>query len=169
MAERARGRAPRRRPRSCGGAARSAARARAYRGAASAGRSEHAVREHDRDRARSPSFPATSRSSSACARSCAGTRWRWWLQANAGPPELGGHIASYAVGRDAVRGRLQSLLARAARDEHGGDLVFFQGHSSPGHLRARVPRRPPRARTQLRQLPPGGRRAAASRRIRIRG
>ena len=36
------------------------------------------------------------------------------------------------VGGDALRGRLQPLLARAAPSEHGGDLVYIQGHSSPG-------------------------------------
>jgi pyruvate dehydrogenase E1 component len=44
---------------------------------------------------------------------------------------VGGHIASFAVGRHALRRGLQPLLARAVR-KHGGDLVFFQGHSAPG-------------------------------------
>ena len=54
------------------------------------------------------------------------------VRANKVSSELGGHIASY-----------QSLAAlyevgynhfwRAPSDGHGGDLVYFQGHSSPGN------------------------------------
>ena len=54
------------------------------------------------------------------------------VRANKVSSELGGHIASY-----------QSLAAlyevgfnhfwHAPGDEHGGDLVYFQGHSSPGN------------------------------------
>jgi pyruvate dehydrogenase E1 component len=54
------------------------------------------------------------------------------VRANKESSELGGHIASY-----------QSLAVlyevgfnhfwHAASDSHGGDLVFFQGHSSPGN------------------------------------
>ncbi len=54
------------------------------------------------------------------------------LRANKTSSELGGHIASY-----------QSLAAlyevgynhfwHAPSDDHGGDLVYFQGHSSPGN------------------------------------
>jgi pyruvate dehydrogenase E1 component len=54
------------------------------------------------------------------------------VRANKTSSELGGHIASY-----------QSLATlyevgfnhfwHAASEEHGGDLVFFQGHSSPGN------------------------------------
>ncbi len=54
------------------------------------------------------------------------------VRANKASSELGGHIASY-----------QSLAAlyevgynhfwHAPSEEHGGDLVYFQGHSSPGN------------------------------------
>ena len=54
------------------------------------------------------------------------------VRANKASSELGGHIASY-----------QSLAAlyevgynhfwHAPSDDHGGDLVYFQGHSSPGN------------------------------------
>ena len=54
------------------------------------------------------------------------------VRANKHSSELGGHIASY-----------QSLATlyevgfnhfwRAPSEEHGGDLVYFQGHSSPGN------------------------------------
>ncbi|NNM58814.1 MAG: pyruvate dehydrogenase (acetyl-transferring), homodimeric type, partial [Legionellales bacterium] len=45
--------------------------------------------------------------------------------------ELGGHIASFA---SSARMYLVALLHffHAASDKHGGDLVYFQGHSSPG-------------------------------------
>jgi len=53
------------------------------------------------------------------------------LRANRESSELGGHIASfqsaatlYDVG--------QMWFWHAASDTHGGDLVYFQGHSSPG-------------------------------------
>ncbi len=53
------------------------------------------------------------------------------LRANKESSELGGHIASfqsaatlYDVG--------QMWFWHAANDTHGGDLVYFQGHSSPG-------------------------------------
>src|SRR5437763_14359128 len=54
------------------------------------------------------------------------------VRANKASSEIGGHIASY-----------QSLATlyevgynhfwHAPSDEHGGDLVYFQGHSSPGN------------------------------------
>ncbi len=54
------------------------------------------------------------------------------IRANTTSSELGGHIASY-----------QSLAVlyevgynhfwRAPSEDHGGDLVYFQGHSSPGN------------------------------------
>jgi pyruvate dehydrogenase E1 component len=54
------------------------------------------------------------------------------VRANKESSELGGHIASYQS--------LAVLLEvgfnhfwHAASDAHGGDLVFFQGHSSPGN------------------------------------
>jgi len=53
------------------------------------------------------------------------------LRANRESSELGGHIASfqsaatlYDVG--------QMHFWRAPTETHGGDLVYFQGHSSPG-------------------------------------
>ena len=54
------------------------------------------------------------------------------LRATSFAPELGGHIASYAsiatlyeVG--------YNYFFHAANAEHDGDLVYFQGHSSPGN------------------------------------
>jgi pyruvate dehydrogenase E1 component len=53
------------------------------------------------------------------------------VRANKNDDELGGHIASFAsVGT--LFGTGQQHFWRAPHDGHGGDLVYFQGHSSPG-------------------------------------
>ena len=63
------------------------------------------------------------------------------------------------VGGDALRRRLQPFLARAD-ETHGGDLVYFQGHASPGiYARAFLEGR--LSEEQLRQLPPRSRRQGA--------
>ena len=72
------------------------------------------------------------------------------------------------VGGGPLRDRLQPLLERAERASHGGDLVFMQGHSSPGRLRARVPRGPHHRGADA-QLPHGGRRRRALAPTRTRG
>jgi len=52
-------------------------------------------------------------------------------RANRNDDELGGHIASFAsVGT--LFGVGQNHFWHAPSDGHGGDLVYFQGHSSPG-------------------------------------
>ena len=82
------------------------------------------------------------------------------VQANRESAELGGHIASFASRGDALRRRLQPLLPRAAPTTSGGDLVYIQGHSSPGiYARAFLEGR--LSEEQLRTLPPRGRRARA--------
>ena len=89
------------------------------------------------------------------------------VRANKDSSELGGHIATF-----------QSLATlyevgfnhfwHAPSDEHGGDLVYFQGHSLAGQLRARLPRGPadrgPAATTSARRST-----ATGSRPIRTRG
>src|SRR5438309_119472 len=53
------------------------------------------------------------------------------LRANKESSELGGHIASFqsaATLYDIGFGHFW----HAATEEHGGDLIYFQGHSSPG-------------------------------------
>jgi len=53
------------------------------------------------------------------------------VRANRGEGDLGGHIASYAsVGTLMEVGFNQ--FWRAPNCEHGGDLIYIQGHSSPG-------------------------------------
>src|SRR3954465_8916567 len=52
-------------------------------------------------------------------------------RANKNDDELGGHIASFAsVGT--LFGVGQNHFWNAPHEGHGGDLVYFQGHSSPG-------------------------------------
>jgi pyruvate dehydrogenase E1 component len=52
-------------------------------------------------------------------------------KSNKGEGDLGGHIASFAsVGT--LFGIGQNHFWHAPTEDHGGDLVFFQGHSAPG-------------------------------------
>ena len=51
--------------------------------------------------------------------------------------EYGGHIASFASSAVLYDIGL-NYFWRTRTDKHGGDLVFFQGHAVPGHLRALV-------------------------------
>jgi pyruvate dehydrogenase E1 component len=53
------------------------------------------------------------------------------LQANKESSELGGHIASYQSAATLYEVGFNHFW-HAPSDEHGGDLVFIQGHSSPG-------------------------------------
>jgi pyruvate dehydrogenase E1 component len=54
------------------------------------------------------------------------------IRANKVSSELGGHIASFASLATLYEVGFNHFW-HAASDEHGGDLVFFQGHSSPGN------------------------------------
>jgi len=53
------------------------------------------------------------------------------LRAGKHAPELGGHIASYASSAYLYEIGFNHFF-HAANAEHGGDLIFTQGHSSPG-------------------------------------
>jgi pyruvate dehydrogenase E1 component len=53
------------------------------------------------------------------------------VHANRKSSEYGGHIASYASSATLYEVGFNHFW-RAATAEHGGDLVYFQGHSSPG-------------------------------------
>ena len=53
------------------------------------------------------------------------------VQANRESSEYGGHISSYASSATLYEVGFNHFW-RAASEQHGGDLVFFQGHSSPG-------------------------------------
>ena len=53
------------------------------------------------------------------------------LRAGKKAPELGGHIASYASAATLYDVGFNHFF-HAKNDDHGGDLVFIQGHCSPG-------------------------------------
>ena len=53
------------------------------------------------------------------------------VRANQAYGELGGHIASYASAADLFEVGFNHFF-HARRGDHGGDLIFFQPHSSPG-------------------------------------
>jgi pyruvate dehydrogenase E1 component len=53
------------------------------------------------------------------------------VQANRISTELGGHISSFASSATLFDVGLNHFF-HAATENHGGDLVFFQGHSAPG-------------------------------------
>ncbi|WP_175941417.1 alpha-ketoglutarate dehydrogenase [Caballeronia sp. BCC1704] len=53
------------------------------------------------------------------------------VRANRAYGELGGHIASYASAADLFEVGFNHFF-RAAGNDHGGDLIYFQPHSSPG-------------------------------------
>src|SRR5215208_6614405 len=53
------------------------------------------------------------------------------VRANKESSELGGHIASFASAATLYDVGFNHFF-RAANDKFGGDLVYFQGHSSPG-------------------------------------
>ncbi|MCR4332027.1 MAG: pyruvate dehydrogenase (acetyl-transferring), homodimeric type, partial [Sulfuricaulis sp.] len=53
------------------------------------------------------------------------------LKANKGDSNLGGHIASYASAATLYDVGFNHFW-RAPSEKHGGDLIYMQGHSSPG-------------------------------------
>ncbi|MEP9318673.1 pyruvate dehydrogenase (acetyl-transferring), homodimeric type [Pseudomonas sp. LABIM340] len=53
------------------------------------------------------------------------------MKANKADPDLGGHISSFASSATLYDVGFNYFF-QAPTDEHGGDLVFFQGHASPG-------------------------------------
>ncbi len=53
------------------------------------------------------------------------------VQANRESTELGGHIASFASAATLFDVGFNHFF-HAPNEEHGGDLIFFQGHSAPG-------------------------------------
>jgi pyruvate dehydrogenase E1 component len=53
------------------------------------------------------------------------------MRANLAASELGGHLSTYASAATLYEVGFNHFF-HAATDAHGGDLVYFQGHSSPG-------------------------------------
>ena len=87
------------------------------------------------------------------------------LRANKVSSELGGHIASFQSAATLYDTGFMHFW-HAPSENHGGDLVFVQGHSSPG-IYARLPRGSAH-RGAAPELPPGGRRQVSPP-IRTRG
>jgi pyruvate dehydrogenase E1 component len=54
------------------------------------------------------------------------------VRANRAYGELGGHVASYASAADLFEVGFNHFFRASAADGEGGDLVYFQPHSSPG-------------------------------------
>ena len=121
---------------------------------------QHRLRQHDPDRPGRAHARATSRSRSACAPTCAGTRWRWSSRPTACIRPTA--ATSAATSRASPRWRRCSAPASTTSGtpratSHGGDLLYIQGHSLARHLCARLHGRPPQRRAAA-QLPPGSRR-----------
>ena len=90
---------------------------------------------------------------------------RWNAMAMVVQRQQASTTASAATSRRSPRPRrctksASTTSSAAAANGYDGDSIYFQGHALAGHLRARVPRRPPHRRAS-RELPP---RAAAGRR-----
>ena len=89
------------------------------------------VRQHDPARARGRSIPGDLELEH---RIRAIIRWNAMatvLRANAESSELGGHIASYQSAATLYEVGFHHFW-NAPSEKHGGDLVYIQGHSSPG-------------------------------------
>ncbi len=80
---------------------------------------------------RQPSYPGDLELE---ARISACVRWNAMamvVRANREAPELGGHLSTYASAEALYEVGFNHFF-HARTDEHAGDLVYFQGHSSPG-------------------------------------
>ena len=81
------------------------------------------------------------------------------VHANRVSTEYGGHIATYASSATLYEVGFNHFW-RAPSEDHRGDMIFIQGHSSPGiYARAYLEGR--LTEEQLRALPPGSRRQGA--------
>ena len=92
---------------------------------------EHRLRQHHLHRRRSRSTRATARSSGASRPTSAGTRWRWWCRPTARAPST---AATSPATRRRPRCTRSASTTSGARPATAipGDMVFIQGHSSPG-------------------------------------
>jgi hypothetical protein len=74
------------------------------------------------------------------------------VKANRVEEGIGGHLASYASAATLLEVAFNHFL-RGRTDDFAGDLVYLQGHSSPGNLRPRLSGGAAEQRAP-RQLPP---------------
>src|SRR3954451_6430326 len=126
---------PRRRRGQRRGTARAAARRerhrpRAPRRRAAAGPGPDAVRQHDPPQLEAP-FSADLELEHKIRSAIRWNAMAMVLQANKVSSELGGHIASFQSAATLYEVGFNHFW-HAPSDTHGGDLVFIQGHSSPG-------------------------------------
>nr|AAC45353.1 pyruvate dehydrogenase [Pseudomonas aeruginosa] len=70
------------------------------------------------------------------------------MRANKHDPDLGGHISTFASSATLYDIGFNYFF-QAPTDEHGGDLVFFQGHASPGVYARAFLGRPHQRRNKL--------------------
>ena len=112
-------------------------------------------------------FPATGRWNGGSRATSAGTRWRWWSRRIASTSGLAATSPRTPPRRRFTRW-LSTISSAGATDDFPGDMVYFQGHASPGmYARAFLEGR--LDEQHLQQFPPGTRRRRrACRRIRIR-
>ena len=90
---------------------------------------------------------ATAPSSGASRPTSAGTRWRWWCRPTGRARELRRPHRDLRLRRHALRSRLQPFLARAAATRIRRRPGLHPGPLVAGHLCARLPRGPARARS----------------------
>jgi pyruvate dehydrogenase E1 component len=85
--------------------------------------------------------PATWRSRSACAPTCAGTPWPWWSRPTACIPadggDLGGHISSFASVAN-MFGAGFNHFWHAESENHGGDCSTSRAMSLPASMPAPI-------------------------------
>ena len=105
-------------------------------------------------RALEPPFPGRSELERRAALDRALERDRMVVRANKISSELGGHIATYQSLATLMEVGFNHFW-HGPTAEHGGDLVYFQGHSSPGNYARAYPGGPAH-RGAARRLPPGG-------------
>ncbi len=124
---------------------------------------QHPLHQHHPRRRAGAATPATARSSAASRASSAGTRWRWWCGPTRVDDGIGGHISTFASAATLYEVAFNHFF-RGRDDGHAGDMIYFQGHASPGmYARAFLEGR--LDEEQLEQLPPrAASRAAACRR-----
>ena len=103
---------------------------------------DHRVHEHDPAESARRSRRAISISSTASGQRSAGTPCRSSCNANKESSELGGHIASFQSAAVLYEIGFNHFWHAPTKD-HGGDMIYFQGHCGAGHLRPCVPGRPP--------------------------
>ena len=58
-------------------------------------------------------------------------RWRWWSARNRESDGIGGHISTYASAATLYEVAFNHFF-RGKDAGHDADLIYFQGHASPG-------------------------------------